>query len=64
METDEDFPEELRETVKKMEAGLQDLQQGFDPLLQKNRSDFYQGFPSFYLVSCANRFTLELFLVR
>merc|ERR1712130_713088 len=42
METDEDFPEELRETVKRLEAGLEGLQEGFSPLVQQNRSDFYQ----------------------
>ena len=47
---DEDFPEELRDTVKKLEAGLTDLEDGFSGLLKQNRTEFYQGFDSDFVV--------------
>jgi len=39
---DEDFPEELRDTVKKLEAGLLDLENGFSGLIKQNREEFYK----------------------
>jgi exosome complex protein LRP1 len=39
---DDDFPEELRESVKKLEAGLGDLEAGFSGLIKQNREEFYQ----------------------
>ena len=39
---DEDFPEELRDAVKKLEVGLIDLENGFSGLIKQNREEFYQ----------------------
>jgi len=39
---DDDFPEELRESVKRLEAGLNDLESGFSGLVKQNRDEFYQ----------------------
>jgi len=39
---DDDFPEELRESVKRLEAGLNDIETGFSGLVKKNREEFYQ----------------------
>ena len=39
---DEDFPEELRDSVKKLEVGLIDLENGFSGLIKQNREEFYQ----------------------
>ena len=39
---EDDFPVELRESLKRLEAGLSDIETGFSGLVQKNREEFYQ----------------------
>jgi len=41
--SDEDFPEELIETVKRFGSSLENLDTGFEDLLKLNRSELYEG---------------------
>jgi len=40
---DEDFPEELIETVKKFDLGLENLENGFEGLLKENRAELFEN---------------------
>merc|ERR1719374_334565 len=40
---DEDFPEELLDTVRNLEKGIDNLGKGFEELLKKNRIEFYEN---------------------
>ena len=42
MSTEEDFPEELADTIKSFHASLADLGSGFEPLLAATRTDLYE----------------------
>jgi hypothetical protein len=40
---EEDFPEELADTIKSFHASLADLEAGFEPLLSKPRTDLFES---------------------
>lgn len=40
--SDEDFPEELLETVKQFNAGIENLDNGFKDLLNLNRTELFE----------------------
>ena len=42
MSIEEDFPEELAETIKMFHASLAELSTGFEPLLSNPRSDLFE----------------------
>jgi hypothetical protein len=42
---EEDFPEELTDTIKSFHASLADLEAGFEPLLSKTRTDLFESLP-------------------